>query len=269
MWSRDLQEEFQVPSGIFGVGHSPLIWNGLLILNVGGTTADSGIIAFDCLNGAIVWQTTAHGAAFATPRPARIHGRDWLFVLHREGLSLLNPLTGEEHWCLAFQPTIPDSANAVTPLVSGDVVMISAWGLGSKALQIDPAGGYSELWSSRRNLVSQYTPLLAIGGSVLGVHALDNSLRCVDLQSGDIRWRWKSELGNAKAISIGNRVVLFGEYGHLGLIMSNTERLVELCVAPEPLLGAGERCYSAPAYAAGRLYLRSESELLCLDLAGP
>jgi len=267
-WSRRLREEFDVPPDIFGVGHSPLLWGDRLILNVGGRVPDSGIIAFDRDHGDIVWRSTSAGAAFATPVPARILGRDRLFILTRQGLSLLQPDTGAERWQLPFEPKIPDSANAVSPCVAGNVVLVSAWGVGTKALRIDREGDYVEIWDSRRILTSQYTPLLTVDGCVIGVHALDDSLRCVELETGALRWRWKSPLGNCKPIRVADQLVLFGEYGHLGLIACDVERLVVESVTAEGLFGGQERCYSAPACAAGRLYVRSESSLLCLDLGG-
>jgi outer membrane protein assembly factor BamB len=265
-WSRSLSEEFQVPAGIFGAGHSPLLWGDRLVVNVGGSTENAGVVAFQKQTGEILWQSTSIGAAFATPRIARIHGRDWLFVLGLKGLVLLDPRSGTEHWQIPFEPKIPDSANAVTPFVSGDNVVVSAWGVGTKALMIAPDGVYSVLWDSKRTLTSQYTPLLEVGDCLVGVHALDNSLRGVDLHTGELRWRWKSELANCKPIQIGDQLVLFGEYGHLGLARCTAEGAVAECMTSEGLFGGRERCFSAPAFAHGRLYLRSEAELVCFDL---
>ena len=269
VWSCDLTAVFQVPPGVFGAGHSPLLWEERLILNVGGTAPESGIIAFDKRTGQVVWRATHHGAAFATPRLARIHDRSWLFVFTADGLSLLDPHSGQEQWCLEFASRVTDMYNAVTPLVHEDLVMISAWGVGSKVVRIHPDGSWTEVWDSNRLLTSQYTPLLAHQGCVMGVHALDNSLRCLELATGRLRWRWKSELGNAIPLAIGRQVILLGEYGHLGLIDWDTEQVVTQALTTKSLLGAGQRCFSAPAYAFGRLYLRNESEVLCLNLTGP
>ena len=266
LWQRLLADEFQVPTEIFGQGHSPLLWGNKLILNVGGTTPNSGVVAFNRQSGDILWQSTSHGASYATPQPARIHDHDWLFVLTRRGLSLLDPESGAEQWMIPFEPTIPDAVNAVTPLVSDDLVWIAAWGVGTKVIRIAEDGSYNEVWFSRRSLTSQYTPLLSVGDCVIGVHALDNSLRCVEWDTGDLRWRWKSELANSKHIRVGNQIVLYGEYGHLGLADCRTDELGESCVTAQGLFGGKERCFSAPAYAAGRLYVRSESKIVCLDL---
>ncbi|MEZ6066797.1 MAG: PQQ-binding-like beta-propeller repeat protein [Planctomycetaceae bacterium] len=266
VWHRDLASEFQVATEIFGMGHSPLLWGDKLILNVGGAVPDSGVIAFDKRTGDIIWQATDDRFSYATPQPARIHDRDWLFVLTRSGLVLLDPETGSEQWTIPYLCKMPDAYAAVTPLVHGDVVMISILGTGTKAIRVLPDGKYEELWESKRNLTSQYTPLICVDGFVYGVHALDNSFRCVDLLSGELKWRWKSDLQNCKAIRVGSRLVLFGEYGHLGLIDLNPEQLVQHSLTAQSMLADDSRCYSAPALAGDRLLLRNESALVCVQL---
>jgi outer membrane protein assembly factor BamB len=266
VWQRQLRDEFQVPTGIFGMGHSPLLWNNLLIVNVGGTTPDSGIIAFKAESGEVAWRCTADGAAFATPRIARIHDQDYLFVLTRNGLAMLLPHTGALHWSMPFESRIPDSANAVSPLITGDLVMVCAWGVGTKVMRVAADGDVTEVWESKRQLTSQYTPLLAVDECVIGVHAFDNSLRCVDAHTGDVRWRWKSDFANCKNIRIGNHLILFGEYGHLGMLACRTDAAVLECATANGVFGGQSRCYAAPAYCGGRLYVRSEGELLCLRM---
>ncbi len=269
VWSRSLKEEYGIPDDIFGCGHSPLLWGNRLILNVGGTVGDSGIIAFDKHTGDLIWQSTQHGPAFATPVPARIHHRDWLFVLTRTALALLDPETGEQRWEVPFSPSVSDDGyNSVTPLVHGDLVMISAWRLGTLVLRILENGDYEQVWDSKRVLTSQYTPLLARDGYVIGVHAADKSLRCVDLTTGELRWRWKTDLSHSKQIIVGDQILLFGEYGHLGLIACDTQEIVEFSLTPSSLFDGEHRCFSAPAYVGGRLFLRDESQLICLDLLG-
>lgn len=269
LWARDLRQEFGIPDGIFGVGHSPLCWNGRLILNVGGTAPHSGVVALRTDTGATDWSSTAAGAAFATPRVARIHDRDWLFVFTRQGLTMLDPATGAEQWTCPFEPHIPDAANAVSPLILGDLVLLCSWGVGTQVLQILPTGDYRSIWRDRRTLTSQYTPLIAVDDCVLGVHATDDSLRCVEMATGQLRWRWKSELGHSKNILLGDQLLLLGEYGHLGLLRADTHATPEACRTGNSLFTDPGRCFSAPAYSAGRLFVRNESELVCLLLAEP
>lgn len=265
LWSHTTNQEFDVQPDVFGAGHSPLVWGERLILNVGGRAPDGGVVAFDKRTGEVLWRSTGHGPSFATPQPARFHGRDWLLVFTADGLSLIDPEIGREQWCIDFASRVVDMYNAVTPLVHGDLVMISVWGVGSRVIRILSDGGWTEVWDSRRILTSQYTPLLAEKGCVIGVHALDDSLRCVELESGRLRWRWKSELANCKPVVVGRQVLLLGEYGHLGLLPLDVQRMPEGTITSQSLFAGPDRCFSAPAYADGRLYVRNEAEVLCID----
>lgn len=268
VWQRDLKQEYELPERIFGVGHSPLIWGDKLILNVGGTQPGTGIIALSKFTGDLIWSSTDQGASYATPQPARIHGTDYLFVLTQEGCVSLNPETGEEYWSLPFQVSVPDAENAVTPVVYGDMLLISAHGTGTACLRILKDGSYEEIWRDKRNLTSQYTPMLCIDGYVYGVHTGDFSLRCIELTSGKIQWRERTELKRATDVVAGNRIILFGEFGHLAAIEPAPEECRFTSMTAESLF-AGNHCFSAPAVSEGLIFLRDEERVACYDLRIP
>lgn len=265
VWQRDLRAEFDVPEELFGVGHSPLVWRDLVILNVGGREPDSGIVAFDKRSGGIVWRATDHPAGYATPQPATIHGREWLFVLTGEGLVALDPADGDVRWTLAYRTEVPDHWNCVTPVVSGDLVFVTIYGKGATVLRVLPDGGYETVWESNRALTVHYTNVVPRDGHAYGVHFSDKSQRCIDLATGEVRWRWRSPLDRSTRIAIGESLVLLGEHGRLGLVDLTPTGLVERALTDESLF-PGEAVYSAPAHATGRLYLRSERFAVCLEL---
>lgn len=265
IWGRRTSEEFDVGPDVFGAGHSPLIWNGRVILNIGGRTGAAGIIAFDPESGDVLWQATDHGPSYATPQPAVINGRERLFVLTKFGLVMLDPADGTVFFERPYASSISDGYSAVTPVVSGNLVLVSIFGEGSMCLQVQDDDSCVIVWEDRRTLTSQYNPFLVEGGHVYGIHATDTSFRCVELASGELKWRWKSDLRRSTQVIAGGHVLLFGEFGDVGLIELNPEEAVECATTPGSVFD-GERCYAAPALAGGRLYLRNESELLCLDL---
>lgn len=268
LWSRETSEEFDVEPDVFGAGHSPLIWNHRVILNIGGRTGNAGIIAFDPETGDILWQSTDHGPSYATPQPAVIDGRERLFVLTKTGLVMLDPADGRVFFAVPYVSKVADGYSAVTPLVSGNLVLISIFGQGSMCLQIQDDDSYVTVWEDRRTLTSQYNPFLVADGYVYGIHATDTSFRCVDLATGELKWRWKSELRRSTQLIAGGHILLFGEFGELGLLELNPDEPVECAITARSVFD-GERCYAAPVLADGRLYLRNEQELVCLDLRPP
>lgn len=177
IWRRDSAKDWNIPEPFFGVGSTPLLEDGKLIVMVGGQP-DAGVVALDPGTGKTIWESvgrkTWNGvttigwrpekpyawsghekiASYASPIAATIHGRRHLFCLMRQGLVSLNPTNGEVRFCRWFQSPVNESVNAMTPVVRDDVVFISAayYRVGSVALRVKPDGrSFDELWRSPEN----------------------------------------------------------------------------------------------------------------------
>jgi outer membrane protein assembly factor BamB len=266
-WRRNLSKEFQVVPGLFGVGASPLVEGDHLILNVGGMTSDgqvAGVVALDKHTGKTLWAATDHGASFATPRAATIHGRRLIFVFTDLGLLSLDPETGRVLGEAPFCTAAPENYNAASPMVDGDRVLATVYAGGALCLRVLPDGALEELWRDRRALPNHYSTLIAHDGHVFGFSSLDWSLRCVDLSSGTVAWRWRSDLRRGQGLLVDGKLLYLGEDGHLALLDASTTQMRLRAMTREPILASP--CYAAPALARGLLYLRNEQEVLCLDL---
>ncbi len=264
IWSRNLSQEYQVPQDLFGVGHTPLLEDNRLILNVGGTVDNSGIVALDAQTGKTIWTATDHSAAYATPRAATIHGRRYVFVLTGYGLVSLDPGTGKVHWSIKYHANHEDTVSATSPLVHDDLVFASVYQVGSICLRILPDGKYEELWRHRRKFVSQFNPLVCVDGFVYGWHFYDHGFRCIELASGNLQWKSRSPISRGSHIAVGNRMILLGEFGRLASFDINPQEPIERSMTTEGLLESP--CFTSPALHRGLLYVRNEQRLLCLNL---
>ena len=92
IWQRDLDSDYTLRRSYFGLGNSPLLEGGLLLINVGAK--DAGIVALDAATGKEVWKATDHAASYASPVAAVIDGARVAVFFTREGLVILNPATG-------------------------------------------------------------------------------------------------------------------------------------------------------------------------------
>ena len=88
------------------------------------------------------------------------------------------------------------------------------------------------------------------------------SLKCVDLQSGSVKWNYPDLGGGALMVADGKFIAL-----------SDKGELLTAAVSPQgftPISRAqvlGGRCWTVPVLANGRLYCRnSKGDLLCLDV---
>ena len=177
VWQRDTAKDWNVPEAFFGVGSTPLIEDGKLIVMVGGQP-DSGVVALDPATGKTIWESvgrktwngvatvTARStkpyawtgsemlASYSAPIAATIHGQRHLLCLMRQGLVSLNPTNGEVRFSRWFQSTVNESVNAMTPVVQDDLLIISAayYRIGAVALRVKPDGkSFDELWRSPTN----------------------------------------------------------------------------------------------------------------------
>lgn len=265
LWSRDLQAEFELPERTFGVGHSPAVWQKHLIVNVGGQRGESGIVSFEKQTGDVLWSCTEFGASYATPRVIRRHDRDLAIVLTREALVCLTAAEGHVLWSLPFESTMLDGENAVTPLIHGDLVLACSYGTGSLCVRLLPDRSFEKVWESKRQLTSQYVSLIGHEGCVYGVHT-DFSLRCIDLATGDLRWRQKTELLRSNQLLVNGQLIAVGEHGHLACIAARPEAFELVSLTTEPVIEVQGHIFQSPALVQGRLLIGSEQELVCFDL---
>jgi outer membrane protein assembly factor BamB len=177
VWQRDTAREWNVPEPFFGVGSTPLLEDGKLIVMLGGQP-DSGVVALNPATGKTIWESIGRKtwdgatpltwrttkpyewtgsemlASYASPIAATIHGQRHLLCLMRQGLVSLNPTNGEARFSRWFQAPVNESVNAMTPVVRDDIVLISAayYRIGSVALRVKPDGrSFVELWRSPQN----------------------------------------------------------------------------------------------------------------------
>jgi len=172
VWQRNTAKEFEVPEAFFGVGSTPLLEDGRLIVEVGGQP-NSGVVAFDAATGKTLWQsvgkanwngapmigwpgernytwtTLEKSASYSSPVAATIHGRRHVFCVMRQGLVSLNPTNGEVNFSRWFQSVGSDSVNGMSPVLMDDLVFMSAayFRVGSFLLRVKPDGkSFEEVW---------------------------------------------------------------------------------------------------------------------------
>ena len=86
-------------------------------------------------------------------------------------------------------------------------------------------------------------------------------MRCVELQTGKVRWS-QSGLSGANVLLAGDQLLVLTETGQLIRAAAAPGKFQE--IARAQILGSGVRAY--PALADGRFYARDKGRLVCVDL---
>ena len=306
VWQRDTAAEWNVPPAFFGVGSSPVLEGGLLLVMVGGQP-NSGVVAFDAGTGKTVWESVGERswqgqprrgwagetsvkweiserqASYSTPVVATIRGRRQVLCLMRQGLVSLNPTNGAVNYCFWFRSPATESVNAMNPVVVDDLILLSAayYKIGSVLLRVKSDGkGVEEVWRSTVMEVHWTTPVCQDGFlyAFSGRNESDARFRCVELRTGRLMWerdeRWASHstrtpstYGRGSCILADGKLIVLGEGGLLGLFKVNPQQAEEISRFQVPRLHYP--CWAAPVLSHQRLFLRSEDRLVCLSLARP
>ena len=96
------------------------------------------------------------------------------------------------------------------------------------------------------------------------VYGFDNAmLKCVSIETGEPCWA-KRGLGKGSLILAGEHLVVLSDRGKLALAAATPEGYGE-AASFQALEG---KSWTAPSYAAGRLYLRNQTEMIAIDLGG-
>jgi outer membrane protein assembly factor BamB len=266
IWGEDTRATFKVPKGFFGAAGSPIVEGGKVIANIGGPAA--GIVAFDAKTGKVLWTATTDEASYSSGALVNIGGKRTAVFLTRTNLVGVDPATGKVQFQKRWRALQAASVNAATPVVvndpTGDLIFVSAeYGPGAGVFKVE-GGNLTPLWTSNEALTNHYATSIYNNGILYGFHGRQEegqSLRAVDFRTGKVRWSQERFLAGSMILA-GDRLLIMREKGELVLAAASPDAFRP--VARATILPEVVRAY--PALADGRLYVRNEKTLVCLDL---
>lgn len=262
---------------------SPLIEGGLIYVN-GNCANTNTLLALRTSDGGLAWASQNEGMTHATPTLATIHGVRQIIFATQSGLVALNPITGALLWRFDY-PFDYNTSLAVSPVVDEDLVFCcgaQGYSMGSFAARVDFTGNTwsaTQLWANTgvySTLASHWMTPVASQGFLygqFGVQASDSAsaqLKCVDLQTGEVKWS-ASNFGRGGTILVDGQILSLTETGFLVLVKTDPTAYTEVARfrAITNYSSSNNRCWNMPAVSDGRVYLRSTAWAAAFNLSVP
>jgi len=207
-WRREFASEYPKTSPLYGAAMSPIVERGLLIAHVGGH-GNGALCAFDAETGRTVWSWKGDGPAYSSPIAADVGGTRQVVTQSQKSVIAVSPVDGTLLWSLPF--TTAYDQNAVTPVVSGDTVIVSGLDNGVRAYRIARAGNMwhpERVWENRDVSFYMSTPVLA-GGTLYGMsHRNKGSFIALDARTGAALWATPGRAGDNAAVLVAGETLL-------------------------------------------------------------
>lgn len=271
IWKVDTLKQYQSKKGFFGRCSSPLVENGLVLLNLGGRHQGkgAGVAAFKVDSGKLVWHATDHEGSYASPIATTINGKRTAIFFTREGLvgaTLGKPgtvpsLLFQNH----YRPAMHASVNAASAISFGGnkVFASTCYRVGATVWEVGKDGKLSQVWKAQDAMDCHFSTPVMYKGRLYGMHGRQEDgmqARCIEPGTGKVLWTSGRMDSGCLLVADGKLVILL-ESGEL--IIADAQRGGYKELSRRQVLGKGR---SYPAISGGRLYARDERNMIALKL---
>jgi outer membrane protein assembly factor BamB len=276
LWTVDLGRvdmgAYDIPSYEWGPASSPIIWNGLVLLQC-DTQMDSFVLALDASTGRTVWKTDRRELpSWGTPTVVAAGTQPQLVTNGANYIRGYDVRTGQEIWKLGGSSKI----TAPTPIFADGLIIVSSGrrperpifavrpdARGDLSLEQDRTSNSGVAWSKTARGPYMPTPL-AYGGILYSLNN-DGIFDAYEVETGKEIYRKRLDpVGSgfsASPVAADQRLYLSNEDGEMLVVAAGREfRLISTN-------SIGELLMATPALSNGVMYVRSASSLFAIGRA--
>lgn len=289
VWKKNLSKDFGVVQNFFGVGSTPIIHENFLIVMVGGSPAsDQGKKRLDTVTSdktAIVVLEKSTGnllnkfgeglASYSSVQLYRDTGNTFGVAWLRDNAIGFDFEKGEQLWSFPYRARRYESVNAATPVVDGTRILLTE-SYEPGCIQLDVKGKNPKVaWRDhnrrQHSLACHWNTPVFHNGYVYGCHGSSSGnaeIRCVDWNSGQVKWK-KTGYARSSLTYVDGHLVVLDENGRLLLVdatPSGFKLVSQYSDKNGNGLGLKSPCWAAPVIANGILYVRGNRKIVCLRL---
>lgn len=268
IWTHDVIRDMKGAIAEYGMASSPLIVGSNVIVTAGATGAS--VVAYDTKTGTVAWKSGDDAAGYSSPALLDLSGRKEIVVYTGEAAVGLVPETGKKLWRYPYETNF--NCNIVTPIAFKDQVFVSS-GENHGCVMLSFAGTgdqtkVSEAWASQGNqsvLRNEWQTSILSDGYLYGFDNVGAAgpvthLTCVNAETGKRVWQ-KLRFGKGNLIAADGKLFISTMNGELVIVKLTSTAFEEL--SRSKLMGPTRQ---APALSNGKLYLRDDEEIVCVDV---
>lgn len=219
LWRKEFSKQYRETSPLYGVAMSPLLEQGLLIVQAGGPD-EGALLAFDAVTGAEKWRWNGDGPSYASPIAIDAVGLRQIITQSQNFVISVNAANGQVLWKIPLQTAYDQ--NSVTPLSFRDSVIVSGLSYGIAGVR-PGKGSAQELWRSKDVSLYMNSPVLN-GGALYGMsHRNRGQFFALDPSNGKLLWTTAGrEAENAAILSGGSFLLILKNDGELIVARAGT-----------------------------------------------
>jgi outer membrane protein assembly factor BamB len=250
-----------------GYGASPMLYQDLLIVT-NDQDGNSSLQALDCKDGSVRWRIPRQqhlpdkNSSYSVPciyqppkGPAELIHNSWA-----HGITSLDPLTGATNWELP----VFERRTVSSPIIVDGLILGSCGEGGGKNTMVAVRPGVKngrspELVYKLDKTYAAYVPTMVNAGNLVFLWGDRGIVTCIDGPTGKLHWRERVG-GNfsGSPVRAADKIFCVSADGEVVALAASDQFKV---LGRSPL---NETCRSTPAIVGNRMYLRTESHLLCL-----
>ncbi len=257
-WNTNIVSELSGTNVDLGYSQSPIVYEGKLILPVGGK--DKGIAALNLKDGSVAWSAQDFKNSYSTPMLNSVDGLDQMIFVMTDEVVSINPKNGELYWTFPLKNQW--STHAFVPVwdPKSETLFVSSFrqshGLGFKR-EGDKISVQAK-WSIPKTGIG-FANAVVIDGIVVGTTGGSSSplVTGIDVTNGKILWRERG-FRTSNYLAIGERIILLDENGMLA-IAKPTQNSFNV-IQKQKVLNA-PKAWTVPTMVGNKLFIRDQKEI--------
>lgn len=255
LWEVSFTEHFGSTLPRWGFASSPRIVDEMVVIETGGTGAQL-VTAFNKNDGKVIWSNGTGDAAYSSAIVAKADEREQILFANGATLYAFDA-QGDTLWTFGM----PLRSPMASPLfIEPDNVFLSATN-GEGGFLIKVSDNKPELLLTTSQMKNDWSSSFYSNGHIYGFNVA--ALQCVSLANGVRKWT-KRGYGKGSLIMVNDKMIILSDQGQLAIAEVSHDAYNEI----SSIQALDGRCWTAPSYHNGRIYVRNLTHMACFDLVG-